>query len=329
MEFFQSGLGMYLQQVIVHSAVAAVVVASVVKLWGLSELSQRLRFHFLPLALPLVTPLAYGLLHPGWGGTGLNGWALLDSGRWLELRPWGQPVFGYLLLLAMVLGTVLFLVQEVLPSLEQRRHSPLRPLQPGEAPALEAALSRLARASGRPSPPVLLTNHSEPLAYTSGVRQPRLVVSRRLLEVLDREEIEGVVAHEVAHLHRRDHRTGWLLLLLRLLTFYNPVALLSFRWMVQGAEQECDAQAAAWTGKPLALAAGLIRVFREGEPTTYAGGRGLSGWVGAMDHSLHRSLVEDRVRRLSQDTVPAHHPYAWWRWGLTAVSLSGLLFMVV
>lgn len=327
MEFFQSGLGLYLLQAIAHSAVAVAVVASVVKLWGITVPSLRLRFHFLALALPLLTPLTYGWLYPAWNRSDLRGWVLLDSGQWLRLRPWGHPIFLYLLLGAMALGTVLFLVQELLPALERRRYHPLWELGPGEAPALRVALGRLARASGHPTPRVMVTDSHEPVAFVFGVLQPRLVVSRRLLEILDEEEIEGIAAHELAHLYRRDQGAGWLLLLLRLFTFYNPVALLAFRWMVQEAEQECDALAASWTGKPLALATGIIRVFREGAPVPQGGG--FSQWVEAVNHGLHRSLVEDRVSCLT-DTASREWPaYARWRWGLTATALAGLLFTVV
>ncbi|MEK7847484.1 MAG: M56 family metallopeptidase [Chloroflexota bacterium] len=329
MEYFQSGMGLYLLQATAHSAVAVVVVASVVKLWGITVPSLRLRFHLLALALPLLTPLTYAWLYPAWSRPEHRGWVLLESGQWLRLEPWGQPVFLYLLVLAMALGTALFLLQEVLPSLERRRYRPLRELLLGEAPELESALARLARAAGRPAPRVLVTGSAEPVAFVFGVLRPRLVVSRRLLDILDGEEIEGIAAHELAHLHRRDQGTGWLLLLLRLFTFYNPVALLAFRWMVQEAEQECDALAASWTGKPLALATGIIRVFREGEPLPQGQGGGFPQWVEAVNHGLHRSLVEDRVGRLA-DTASGQWPaHAWWRWLLTATALAGLLFTVV
>ena len=109
-----------------------------------------------------------------------------------------------------------------------------------------------------------------------------------------------VLAHEMAHVRRRDNRFGWLLFALRLGSFYNPVALFVFHQISHDVERMCDAEAAAATGKPLALGSALIKVFRacpgwrrgEGTWSGRFASRGDAGEAGP------RALVVDRVERL-------------------------------
>jgi Zn-dependent protease with chaperone function len=128
-----------------------------------------------------------------------------------------------------------------------------------------------------------------------------LALSPSLLELLDEEELEGVVAHEMVHFLRRDNLMGWVPLVFRGLMFYNPVALSVFRGIAQENEKACDDRAVALTHKPLALAVALIKVFRRGQPVSYlprnkAGG--LASWGEVLSRRARRGLIEDRVLSL-------------------------------
>ncbi len=67
-------------------------------------------------------------------------------------------------------------------------------------------LENLTIASGLPLPKFYLLEESQPNAFATG-RDPRhaaIVVTRGLLEKLDKPELEGVISHELSHIGNRD-----------------------------------------------------------------------------------------------------------------------------
>jgi heat shock protein HtpX len=71
---------------------------------------------------------------------------------------------------------------------------------------LTRLVARLAQAADLPPPSVYRTPEDTPAAYVVGYtpQSTRLVVSSGLLDLLDREELAAVVAHELAHVANRD-----------------------------------------------------------------------------------------------------------------------------
>jgi Zn-dependent protease with chaperone function len=97
-------------------------------------------------------------------------------------------------------------------------------------------------------------------AFALGGRRRRIVISEDLLTSLDPDELDGIVAHELAHLEARDVSIavlgGWL----RDLVAWNPIAHLAQRALSANREFEADRRAVAITGQPLAVASGLLKV---------------------------------------------------------------------
>jgi heat shock protein HtpX len=81
-----------------------------------------------------------------------------------------------------------------------------RPLDRREFPFLYHTVEGLAIAAGIPVPACYIIDDSAPNAFTAG-RSPQravIVVTRGLLEKLNRLELEGVVGHEMAHIKNYD-----------------------------------------------------------------------------------------------------------------------------
>lgn len=75
-----------------------------------------------------------------------------------------------------------------------------------EAPQLYNVVEEMAIASGSPVPAVYVIDDSAPNAFATG-RNPRhssVAVTSGLLEKLNREELQGVVAHEMSHVRNYD-----------------------------------------------------------------------------------------------------------------------------
>ena len=75
-----------------------------------------------------------------------------------------------------------------------------------ENPEIYHLLENLTIASGLPLPKFYLLEENQPNAFATG-RDPKhaaIVVTRGLLEKLDKPELEGVLAHELSHIGNRD-----------------------------------------------------------------------------------------------------------------------------
>ena len=73
---------------------------------------------------------------------------------------------------------------------------------------LDNVVDEMAIAAGLPRPPVYLVPDPDPNAFATG-RGPghaSIAVTRGLLDVLDREELQGVIAHEMSHIRNLDVR---------------------------------------------------------------------------------------------------------------------------
>jgi heat shock protein HtpX len=75
-----------------------------------------------------------------------------------------------------------------------------------EAPELYAMVDRLRQRAGLPMPTVAVAPHEQPNAFATG-RSPEhavVAVTTGILKYVPQEELEGVIAHELAHIKNRD-----------------------------------------------------------------------------------------------------------------------------
>ena len=81
-----------------------------------------------------------------------------------------------------------------------------RPLEPGEARDLVADVEDLAQRARIPVPRLYLIPSQQPNAFATG-RSPKrsaVAVTEGLLALMPREQVRGVLAHELAHIRNRD-----------------------------------------------------------------------------------------------------------------------------
>lgn len=186
-----------------------------------------------------------------------------------------------------------------------------RPVDP-EVPAerqLMHVVEEMALATGLPVPRVYLLPDTDPNAFATG-RSPEVAsigVTEGLLGILDRAELQAVVAHELGHVRnldirlmmvvsvllgaiallsdmatrrtyyrharRRDDRSGgglWVLLALLVAVLAPLVARIVAMAVSRTREYEADRSAAEYTRNPLALASALEKLAAHAAPTRVA-----------------------------------------------------------
>lgn len=126
---------------------------------------------------------------------------------------------------------------------------------------LVSIVHRLAPLFAVPVPRMVLLDGCPGGAFTAGVRRPVVAIDPKLLEELDQAEIEGVIAHELAHISRRDALLGQVVGGFRDLTFFLPPLHLAARWLRREQEESADELASSYTGRPAALASGILKVW--------------------------------------------------------------------
>jgi heat shock protein HtpX len=161
------------------------------------------------------------------------------------------------------------------------------------APELFDLVEALSAAAGIPMPKIYLINVEQPNAFATG-RNPRnaaLAISAGMLRHLERDEIAGVLAHELSHIRSRDTLTmtitatlaGSIAMLAQFGLFFGwrnassplgpvgallmillaPVAAVMVQLAISRTrEYEADRDAAEITGDPMALARALEKISR-------------------------------------------------------------------
>ena len=175
-----------------------------------------------------------------------------------------------------------------------------RVVSPQDAPGLYALVERLAIQADVPMPRVAISDLPIPNAFAMG-RTPKhavVCVTEGLLQLLERNELEGVLAHELAHIKNRD------VALMTMASFFASLAALVGQWaafagfgardrdsgpglavillvsigvyfvsyflmlaLSRYREFAADRSAALFTGRPSALAAALQRLQSASENT--------------------------------------------------------------
>lgn len=188
-------------------------------------------------------------------------------------------------------------------------------------PRVAAIVLRLARTLSITPPRVLVVDGAIGGAAVLGVRDPILLLDSAALQRLDAEELEGVIAHELAHVARRDNLVAWAVAVVRDVAFFVPGAGWAVRALHREREAAADQDAVEVTGRPAALASGLLQVVE------------LAGGARRVPHGcaalVPSSSVVDRVQLLLREDQPTPREHRTELALAAAVSLVAVALAVV
>lgn len=116
---------------------------------------------------------------------------------WLSWAPWAAVIVGIWLLIAYT-----FNVQMI------QHATGAKPLERKENPRVYNLVENLCMSCGMPMPKVNIIEDPQLNAFASGINQKSYTVTltRGIIDYLDDDELEGVIAHELTHIRNRDTR---------------------------------------------------------------------------------------------------------------------------
>jgi heat shock protein HtpX len=138
-----------------------------------------------------------------------------------------------------------------------------RPVSEVESPDLYRLVRELARAARLPVPRLFVSPAAQPNILTVGytARSAALCCTEGLLGLLTLAELRAVLAHELAHVARRDVMiSSWSAGLASLIASSPVIAVVLHAAAPSGREYGADFDGALLTGDPMALASALRKI---------------------------------------------------------------------
>jgi TonB family protein len=124
---------------------------------------------------------------------------------------------------------------------------------------------------------------------TMGLRRKLLLLPVTMVDVLPELDLHTVIAHEFAHMHRKDFMKNLLYELLSLPVTYHPLLWLTRARIMESREIVCDQMAAAMTGRN-EYARSLLRLAS----------LMVAGTLGSTPHTIDANAFERRLMNLTE-----------------------------
>ena len=213
-----------------------------------------------------------------------------------ELADGVKEVFGDAILIALVGGIPLTLIlRQASPRIILGRvkelHDP--PVEISQLFATLAGKMGIARSK------LQLSNTKLPICFAVHTDTPTIVISDKLLTLLNLDELETILAHELAHIKNSDTALKALVTAYRTTLPMDPIIRL-----VEGAfhkvrEMVADEMAAKVTTKPLSLASALLKI-NDAFPGNTLASQAAYSILGAESPLSRHPPIRERIERLIQ-----------------------------
>jgi len=171
------------------------------------------------------------------------------------------------------------------------------PRNPDEGEAwMQQYLDLLGEFEGVPHVRLRIVESDDSIALAVGGRTGNILVSRGALKLLEKDELETVMAHELMHLKHHDAEFKVFSRILSRILFFDPFSKFFDPAVHREREYLADEMGGRSSGKPAALASALLKIASRGPP-------GRSSWglsiLGAGKGIFSRyPPVQERVHRL-------------------------------
>jgi len=153
----------------------------------------------------------------------------------------------------------------------------LREGEPLVAGSVLEALYRVKTLLHERRPVTLILSSDFPEPGVCGIRRPKLVLPKRVVEALTDQELEAVLLHEVAHVRRRDNLVGLFQSWLGCVLWFHPVIWLIDRQLLEERERACDEEVLSHALNCQQYLSSLLKVFQSSLGEKLAGASLITG----------------------------------------------------
>lgn len=297
--FFSSYIGMYLTQSFFHSLVTAIIVSIALEVLKIDRPVWTQRFHLTVIIFPMIAFPVYQIINPDRSSVAFRSEALFDVLRWLNIALWDIVPLNLIFIGVLLLVTVIFLYQELVPVLRYLFEPRTRPDEPDKT-IDSSCINNVLNALPGEKPEIVVLDEEEPIIFSTTGANASIFLSSGFISLLPCEHLQAALSHEIAHVQRTRMPLMNIIFLTRVLMFYNPIALIAFRRVVQEEEKICDDIAASITGKPAILAETLEKFYHKIEYTDSFKLEKISDLRESLEEYGHNVLLESRILRLKQ-----------------------------
>ena len=161
---------------------------------------------------------------------------------------------------------------------------------------LQKYVDLLAEFEGVGDVEVRMVESEEPLAMAIGGTDPTILVSRGMVSLLERDEAETVIAHEVMHLKHHDAEFKVFSRVLSRILFFDPFSKFFDPAVHREREYLADEMGARSSGRPAALASALLKIASRGVPQKASWGLSILGPARGVFRRY--PPLQERVNRL-------------------------------
>ena len=136
-----------------------------------------------------------------------------------------------------------------------------KPIEKKDNPELYRIVENLCIAAGLPLPKIYIMEEAQPNAFATGRDKNHAVVAvtRGILEKLNRAELEGVIAHEMAHIGNKDILLGTIIVILvGIVTILSNIFLRASYWGGMGRDRRDSKGSAGLIFLILGIAAAIL-----------------------------------------------------------------------
>jgi len=213
-----------------------------------------------------------------------------------ELAEGVSEVFGDAILIAILGGLPLTLVlRQAAPRIILRRVKDLHQPPAEVLRSFEALSGKM----GVPSSQLRVTSAGAPICFAVDTENPTVVMSERLLTLLDKDELDAVLAHELAHIRNSDTALKALMTAYRTALPMDPIIRIVESAFHKVRESVADETAVRFTKKPLSLASALLKIH-DGFPGSDLASLGAYSIRGNTSHPSRHPPIKERIEQLIQ-----------------------------
>ncbi|NQT67556.1 MAG: hypothetical protein HQ569_08300 [Actinobacteria bacterium] len=253
--FFLEILTGYIVPIIYTSFVSLVLVLFFLFIFRIKDSNIRILFFFLPLIKPFIIIFEKIKTHPSRlftiGPRFPDPNNIINMIKELDTGPEVFSNINYLVLLLIIISIVTVLITRwILLYFFYRNLAHEDIVGRKDIPEIYTIIDDYTQKTKAKAPYVSLTHRHYFSPFIIGIRNYALVLSPKLIDILNTGEKEVLIQHELSHIKRNDNLIGWIALILRDLLFFNPFSYIAYSLIKSEQEKDSDKLVVKYAGTP-------------------------------------------------------------------------------